>query len=220
VPHFTEHCTALCVPQVFARLDADLDLVHAVTASHTAQPAPRPRPQTALRDDTAATSLKAFRAEHNTQETSARLLSISSAVQAFEDTSQRNTPTGWSKTRLAVAGMQPINLLEPKTMRKVTALCKLKKLVTPSGFVKSHSFHYGKYEKQRLTSLLSMSVMKMNNMPGSIAVSIDLAVSTDKNHLMTFALDSIKKTLRKQRNPCVLFAQVAQTDAAASGPVS
>ena len=139
---------------------------------------------------------------------------MSSAVQAFEETSRSNTPTGLSNTRLAVAGMQPLNLIEPKTMRKVTALCKLKKLMPPSGFVKSHSYHYGKYEKKQLISVLSMSVMKMNNMPGSIAISVDIAASVDKHHSMTFALDSIKKILRKRRNPCVLFAQVAQTDVA------
>ena len=56
--------------------------------------------------------------------------------------------------------------------------------------------------------------MKMNNMPGSIAVSIDIAASIDANHSMTYALDSIKKLLRKRRNPCVLLTQVAQTNVA------
>ena len=123
-------------------------------------------------------------------------------------------PTGWSNTRLSVTGMQPLDLLKPKTMCKVTALCKLKKLMPPSGFVKSHSYHYGKYENEKLISVLSLSVMKMNNMPGSIAVSIDIAASSDKHHSMTVAIDSIKKLLRKRRNPCALFAQVAQTDTA------
>jgi hypothetical protein len=201
------------VTQVFARLDEDLDKVHAVKAS--AQLATHRRPQPALRDDTAQTTLKAFRAHlSSSQETCARLKSISAAVQPFEHNSQSSMPTGWSKTRLSVAGMQPINLLEPKTMCKVSALCRTKKLKPPAGFVKSHSYHYGKYEKQKLTSVLSLSVMKLNNMPGSIAVSIDIAASTDKHHSMTYALDSIKKILRKRRNPCVLFAQVAQTDIA------
>jgi hypothetical protein len=110
--------------------------------------------------------------------------------------------------------MQPINLLDTKIMRKVRALCILRKLKPPAGFVKSQSYHYGKYEKGKLTSVLSLSVMKLNNMPGSIAVSIDLAASTDKNHSMTSAIDSVKKIMRKRRNPCVLFAQVAQTDIA------
>ena len=56
--------------------------------------------------------------------------------------------------------------------------------------------------------------MKLNNMPGSIAVSVDIAASTDKKHSITLALDSIKKVLRKRRNPCALFAQVAQMDVA------
>ena len=65
-------------------------------------------------------------------------------------------------------------------MRKVAKLCKMKQLKPPGGFVKKHSYHYGKYENNKLVSILSISVMKMNNMPGSIAVSIDIAASVDK----------------------------------------
>lgn len=123
-------------------------------------------------------------------------------------------PTGWSKTRVSVAGMQPLNLLDPKTARKVNTLCKQTKLEPPTGFVKMHSYHYGKYKNNQLISFLSLSVMNMNNTPGSIAVSIDIASSIDKKHSMSIALESIKKMLRKRRNPCALFAQVAQTDVA------
>jgi hypothetical protein len=203
----------LCVTQVFARLDEDLDKVHAVKAS--AQLATHRRPQPALRDNTAQTSLTWFRAHvSSSQDPGGRLGSISDAVQPFENSSQGSMPTGWSKTRLPVDGMVTLDLLEPKTMRKVKALCNKKKLEPPTGFVKSHSYHYGKYAKKRLISILSLSVMKLNNMPGSIAVSIDIAASTDKNHSMTHAIDSVKKILRKRRNPCVVFTQVAQTDIA------
>ena len=193
--------------------DEDLDTVHAVKGSAQLATPTHRRPQPALRDDTAQTTLKALQA-HLSSSPCARLMSISAAVQPFENSSQGSMPTGWSKTRLSVDGMVTLNLLDPKTMRKVNALCRTKKLEPPAGFVKSDSYHYGKYDKKRLISILSLSVMKLNKMPGSIAVSIDIAASTDKHHSMTHALDSIKKILRKRRNPCALFAQVAQTDIA------
>ena len=56
--------------------------------------------------------------------------------------------------------------------------------------------------------------MNLNKMPGSVAISIDLAASTDRRHSMSTALTSIKKMMRKRRNPCVLFTQCAQTESA------
>ena len=124
-------------------------------------------------------------------------------------------PTSWSITRPLVVGMVAISLADKKTMRKAKALCKARSLRPPSGFVKSHSYHYGKYAKDNtLITILSLSVMNLNNMPGSIAVSIDIAASTDKNHSMTVAINSLQKMMRKRRNMCALFAQVAQTEVA------
>lgn len=99
-------------------------------------------------------------------------------------------------------------------VRKAAALCKQRHLRPPSGFVKNHSYHYGKYENKKLISILSLSVMKLNNTPGSIAVSIDMIAASDEKHSMTVAIDSIKKLMRERRNPCALFAQVAQTPVA------
>ena len=47
--------------------------------------------------------------------------------------------------------------------------------------------------------LLSLRIANMNNMPGSVVVSIDIAASTETNHVMTIGIDLIKKTLRKRR---------------------
>ena len=201
----------LYVPQVCARLDADLIVVHATNATHKVQIAPH-RPQVVLRDNSAAVCLRAFQDAHLSK--SGRFRVITDAVQDFTNSSQNHMPSGWSKTRLPVDGMEEVNLLDPKTMRQVSALCKVKQLKPPTGFVKSHSYHYGKYDHKKLVSILSLSVMKMNNIPGSIAVCIDIAASTDKNHSMTRAIKSIQRLLRKRRNPCVMFAQVAQTDIA------
>ena len=49
-----------------------------------------------------------------------------------------------------------------------------------------------------------------------MAISVDVAASIDEEHSMTIAVDSLKKMLLKRRNPCVLFAQVADTDSARS----
>eukprot|EP00966_Prymnesium_polylepis_P244527 5655675-Prymnesium_polylepis.2 len=93
-------------------------------------------------------------------------------------------PTSWVKTAPMLTGMQRIDLDDIKTMRKATALCKKKKLCPPSGFVKKYSFHYGKYDHQKLISIISLCVMNLNNTPGSIAVGIDIAASTDTCHSM------------------------------------
>lgn len=86
-------------------------------------------------------------------------------------------------------GMQAIDLKNVTTMRKVTALCKTQTLKPPSGFVKTNSFHYGKYcNTKKLISVLSIRVMNLNKVPGSIAVSVDLAASVDTKHSMTIAI--------------------------------
>ena len=54
----------------------------------------------------------------------------------------------------------------------------------------------------------------MNNTPGSVAISIDIAASIDKTHAMTLAIDSLKKMMRKRRRLCVLFTQCAKTNVA------
>jgi hypothetical protein len=46
---------------------------------------------------------------------------------------------------------------------------------------------------------------------GSACVNIELAASLDKNHSMSRAISSISKTLRRRKNKCVLFTQVADT---------
>lgn len=51
--------------------------------------------------------------------------------------------------------------------------------------------------------------MNLNKTPGSVAISVDIAASTDKHHSMSIAIDSLKKIMRKRRNKCVLFAQVS-----------
>lgn len=194
--------------QVFARLDADLETVSAMEESRSVRLASPRLPRCVYRE-TAAKILRNFAETHDPADE--RGVIISSAIKGFEYSSENLIPCGWSSTQLPVTGMVPIDLSNSKTMRDAAALCKMKKIYPPSSFVKTHSHHYGKYCGTKLISLLSMSVMKMNRMPGSVAISIDIAASRDKEHSMSIAIDSIKKILRKRRNPCALFAQVAQT---------
>ena len=123
-------------------------------------------------------------------------------------------PTSWAKKAPIVSGMQRIDLKHAETIRAVRALCKRKKLRPPSDIILDSAFHYGKYRNKKLVSVLSLSVMNLNKTPGSVAICIDIAASSDPNHSMTIALDSLKKMMRKRRNTCVLFAQVANTESA------
>ena len=143
-----------------------------------------------------------------------RFTGIISNIQHFREASNAWMPSSWNKTRLSIDGMQAIDLEDVTTMKKVSALCKKQRLLSPSGFVKTNSFHYGKYCKNKLVSVLSISVMNLNKAPGSIAISVDIAASVDKKHSMSIAIDSLKKTIRRRRNKCVLFAQVAKTPSA------
>ena len=58
---------------------------------------------------------------------------------------------------------------------------------------------------------LPVVLQVLNKTPGSICVNIELAASLDKNHSMSRAISSISKTLRRRKNKCVLFTQVADT---------
>ena len=143
-----------------------------------------------------------------------RLTTITSNITNFQGDSQMLMPTSWVKTPPVLEGMQSLDLTNLKTSARVSKLCKQKRLKPPSAFIKTNSFHYGKYDNNKLVSVISLSAMNLNKMPGSVAISIDLAASTDTRHSMSTALTSIKKMMRKRRNPCVLFTQCAQTESA------
>lgn len=145
---------------------------------------------------------------------SPRLEELANNTAHFTKNSQTLMPTSWVKTAPLLVGMQRINLNDNNTMRSVRSLCQKKRIRPPKGFIKKNSFHYGKYDENELISFISLCVMNLNNTPGSVAVCIDIAVSTDTAHSMTVAIDSIKKVLRKRRNKCVIFAQVADTESA------
>ena len=95
--------------------------------------------------------------------------------------------------------------------KKITTLSHKTKLKPPSKFMLDNCNHYGHFVSGHLMSYLCLSSYNLNNMPGSIRVNIELAASLDKNHSMSRTISSISKTLRRRKNKCVLFTQVADT---------
>ena len=140
-------------------------------------------------------------------------------VNHFVNSSQAIMPTAWQKKPVPVKGML---LLDPKDPRvreqfRVLANKAQDKIDLPFGrFAKKVSMYYGKYEGEQLTSALVLTVARMNNVPGSRAVSIDYAVSIDQHHSMSQAVRSIKEYLQKGKTPCVVFAQVVNSETAFS----
>eukprot|EP00966_Prymnesium_polylepis_P079855 1850461-Prymnesium_polylepis.1 len=75
----------------------------------------------------------------------------------FSDLSQAFMPTSWVKKAPVVHGLTRIDLSCKKEMYRVSKLCQAQRLVPPSGFVKSVSFFYGKYECSKLTAVIGLS---------------------------------------------------------------
>ena len=184
---------AMCAAQVFDALLEDIALVHA--AMMTQEVSRRSRPVIPPPKSSALEALTAFKAACPAE--NVRFDNMCISIEHFLHSSQTLMPTSWVKTAPKVKGMVRINLNNGTTMREVTMLCKKMALLPPKKFVKHHSFHYGKYKQKKLVSIISLSVMNLNNTPGSIAISIDIAASTDMNHSMTIAINSLKKMMRK-----------------------
>lgn len=142
-----------------------------------------------------------------------RLDRMKENIDSFRFNSEPLMPTFWIKKPPKVKGMTLIDLKKRATMREVKKLCKDVELLPPKGFIKSHSHHYGKYDSGKLVTVLSLCAVNLNNIPGSMAISVDIAASCDTHHSMSIAIQSLKTMLGKRGNS-VLFAQVAQTDSA------
>jgi hypothetical protein len=131
-------------------------------------------------------------------------------MEAFSDTLATWTPTSRITSSFAVEGFVPLQLDAGMT-KKITTLCHKTKLKPPSKFMRDKCHHYGFFVSGSLMSYLCLSSYNINKMPGSACVNIELAASLDKNHSMSRAISSISKTLRRRKNKCVLFTQVADT---------
>jgi hypothetical protein len=139
-----------------------------------------------------------------------RFKDIKACMQAFANTLSTFTPTSRVMTPFVVDGLASIEL-DAATVNKITTLCRKKKLEPPSKFMLDNCHHYGLFVSGSLISYLCLSSYNLNKTPGSTCVNIELAASLDKNHSMSRAISSISKTLRRRKNKCVLFTQVADT---------
>ena len=131
-------------------------------------------------------------------------------MEAYSATLFTLTPTSRIITPIAVEGVVPLQI-DARTIKKITTLCLKTKIKPPSKFMRDKCHHYGLFVSGSLISYLCLSSYNLNKMPGSACVNIELAASLDKNHSMSRAISSISKTLRRRKNKCVLFTQVADT---------
>ena len=139
-----------------------------------------------------------------------RFKDIKLCMEAFSATLFTLTPTSRITAPFAVEGFVPLQI-DAGTIKKITTLCHKTKLKPPSKFTRDKCQHYGLFVSGSLMSYLCLSVYNLNKTPGSICVNVELAASVDKNHSMSRAISSISKILRRRKNKCVLFTQVADT---------
>ena len=139
-----------------------------------------------------------------------RFKDIKLCMEAFSATLFTLTPTSRITSSLVVEGFVLLQI-DAGMAKKITTLCHKTKLKPPSKFMLDKCHHYGFFVSGHLMSYLCLSSYNLNKIPGSICVNIELAASLDKNHSMSRAISSISKTLRRRKNKCVLFTQVADT---------
>ena len=145
-----------------------------------------------------------------------RLHAMSLAVAPFVKSSERMLPTSWSKTPVPMTGMELLDAKSSKMMTKFRKLCAHQRIKFTRELEKSpFRFHYGKFDaNKKLVTGITLCIAKLNRTPGSIMVSVDIAVSICSSHSMSVAIESLQKTLAQRKQFCVLTAQVAQTESA------
>lgn len=113
-------------------------------------------------------------------------------------------PTSRAKVAPLVLGMELVKLHDVRD--QVHELCARNGVCDPSRGTEAVSFHYAKWHGDALVMYLNLSVFVLGT-PGSMAISIDLAVSEDQGHGMSVAIGSLQRMLRRRKGKCVLFAQ-------------
>ena len=147
----------------------------------------------------------------------ARVAGICAAIRPFVDQAQKFLPTAWIRVAPRLQGLKLVSLAaDSALLAEVSALCKRRRLAPPAAFIVSNSHHYVKYSPVDGTMLtyIALCAATLNRAPGSMGVSVDLAVSVDTEHSVSIALESLKRQLRRRTSACVLFAQVAKTSGA------
>ena len=62
-------------------------------------------------------------------------------------------------------------------MKQINLLCTVQRLVPPSKQLREQALWFGKFDKERLVTLLGYRMYRLNSSPDSILISIDLAAS-------------------------------------------
>ena len=123
-------------------------------------------------------------------------------------------PTSRIRAGFDLSDFSRIENMTGTTLRGVNKLCKEQLIEAPCKYMRDNNQHYVSYQGTQLVAYISLSVYNMNNVPGSVCVNIETAVSIDKTHRMSTAMKTIGKNLRHRKNKCVLFAQPADTEVA------
>lgn len=197
-------CLSLSTSQVWDQLDAALRIVRQYLT-----PLPPMRSVVIQPSSTrVANSIAAF-VEDTANLNIVRIRQLAMHVGQFQHESEWMMPTSRSKTMPRMRGVSLITSRNTHTMQAVNKLCKDSGIAPLSRFLKSSCFMYGKYINDEIVTLLCLSVLNLKR-PGSIVVSIEMAVSIDKEHSMSIALNSLKRMLSKRKQKCMIHTQAVQ----------
>lgn len=114
--------------------------------------------------------------------------------------------TGRVATPPTLHSMDCLDLLHRRVHDDVKRLCNDGNVPSPNTYKREHSFHYGKYDGQRLVSYLSIAAFHMNA-PESVLIYVDIAVSADHKHSMSEAVNELIDYVRKKSGRCGLVTQ-------------
>ena len=120
-------------------------------------------------------------------------------------------PTSRVRAGFELLDFSRIENMTGTMLRGVNKLCKEQLIEVPCKYMRDNNQHYVSYQGTQLVAYISLSVYNMNNVPGSVCVNIETAVSIDKTHRMSTAMKTIGKNLRHRKNKCVLFVSCSRS---------
>ena len=156
--------------------------------------APLSSPKRAVKTDHAVQIDYPLQFEQTMQSTNQRVQSIKECMSMYVSELQTLDPTSVVESGLSIDGFVRLEETTPALYKKVRALCVAKEIKPPT---KSTWNTYQNYvhlsDKGEVLSYLCLRIYNMNRTPGSICVSVEIAVSIDDKHAMSKAIDSVIK---------------------------
>ena len=147
-------------------------------------------------------------------ERSPRILQIQKNVQAYMPIDPTFVPTSKMQCAITPSPLTRIDASDRSVKKQLNLLCTVQRLVPPSKQLREQALWFGKFDKERLVTLLGYRMYRLNSSPDSILISIDVAASIDDSHSMSDAITSLLANLRRRRRLCILHTQSADTDVA------